>query len=46
VKLNVNLYLGFVWGAVGLNSKLRKIVNRGNLTLRLFAWGHGNRTLN
>jgi hypothetical protein len=33
-----NLHLRFLWEVVDLNTKLRKIVNGGNLTLRLLTW--------
>jgi hypothetical protein len=32
--------LKFYWGEVNLNTKQRKILNTGNLTLRLSSWDH------
>jgi hypothetical protein len=38
----VNSPLRFLWGAMDLNTKLRKPWNAGNLTLELSIWYHWN----
>jgi hypothetical protein len=37
---HVHKILRFLWEAMDLNNKLRKILNGGNLSLRLLIWDH------
>jgi hypothetical protein len=37
-----NIHLGFLWGPVASNTKLRKILTEDNLTLSLLTWNHWN----
>jgi hypothetical protein len=41
-----NSHLRFILQAIELNTELRKILNVGNITLRLLTWKDLNRTLN
>jgi hypothetical protein len=42
LKLGIprNLRVQFIWGAVDVHTKLRKVLNRGNLGVRLLTGDH------
>jgi hypothetical protein len=37
---NIITAIRFIWGAVDFNDKVRKILDGGNLTLKLWTWNH------